>query len=230
MNTTINQFTFARYYCIQQLKMPMADRSWQRWVVTATLQMILSDVEQFTAADFQSRDELDAFLTLAVETSADRLLGPNHLDYALLMRHHNTSREAIQRVIRETCEACGQFFTQDHATLAPPLAHRRVLTRNELQEIWAHFAEAKQHLRKFTWYDPPDRSMQAIMNAVERSGAAQLLQLYPASHFGYELDCAWFPEMFQFDDTYWTTRAYTWYIYGEGHGYPEIAGDMVFVF
>jgi hypothetical protein len=28
--------------------------------------------------------------------------------------------------------------------------------------------------------------------------------------------------MFQFDDTYWSTSAYTWYIYGQVDEYPEI--------
>jgi hypothetical protein len=226
MDTIASQFTFARSYCIQRMQASVSDQTWQHWVATATLQMILNDVEQFIATDFQSRDELDAFLTVAVEMTADHLLHSNYFDYAYLIRRHNISREAIQRLILETCGACGHFFTHDHATPAPALPHRRVLTKHELQAIWARFTEAKQHFRRFTWYELPERSTRAIVDAVQQSGAEQLLQLYPAAHFGYELDCAWFPDMFQFDDTYWTTSAYTWYICGAGHGYPEIAGDM----
>ena len=212
MNEIAARFNAARFYCVQRIRAVPRSHSPYNSFMHFALSGILYEIEGFVVDDFSSVDELSDVLTLAAEQVQTRLTSPTYHDHASL------ARDVCQGFIRSLHEIPNQS--------TPLVPYRRVLTKAEAKHIWRDFDNERLLLPKGTFVDDkldlPAR--QAMLIGL---GINTIFNISPASYAGYELDVSWLDEMYVGDDTYWTSKEWTWYIYTHGYGYPVVAGDLL---
>jgi hypothetical protein len=227
MDEVAKRHNNARYYCIQRLVSLSRLASWQDWAVSAMLQTILNEIECFVEEDFTSADEIRTFLELAAEHAHTQLIAQKSIDCSYIKRRHKLSQAAIDSIFTETYQSFVRFLQAAPDEGIPCLPYRRVLTRKELVDIWSDFEQHKKVLPRRTAYTDQDFQTTVYVQTLIGRSVDRILQLYPGAYFGYELDTSWLNQMFCGDDTYWTSKGYTWYIYADGTGYPVVAGDIL---
>jgi hypothetical protein len=224
MNAIFEKHNSMRHYCVQRLDALRRLDTWQAWVTAHFFYPLLYEIEAFVAADFQSLDELNAFLELAVNGALQRSLDKNVEDYAHLLRRNQTSLEDIYEQLSAAHKDVLALVRLDPPPSAPAVHYRRALTKAALTAIWTAFDQHRRELGSGSLYRADDLWLQDLVRMLASRGVTRLYQLYSGAYIGYELDVAWLYPMFCYDDTYWTAPDFTWYVYGEGHGYPQLGG------
>ncbi len=234
-SSRINLHNRARFYCKKKLlSLRNSFEAWQVRVYSYFFSRLLNQIEQFTESDFQdnSDSETVTYFVLMSDTVKDELSEWSTFWFKYLIKH-GISAEAIGETILQA-QADFLYFLNNYTLPeynTPTLPYRKVLSKTEYEDIWAlfeaHLLKAYPRFSRKMYYSS-HFPVKSIANELQALGLKRLFNLNPMSReASYEVDIELMDEMFCGDDTYWISEALDWFIYAEGNGYPEVAGDVI---